>query len=542
MPSELLPSPDMHSDWQSFARALIAALDGNLGGADFGTIQHVVTTTPVTPGQLPPLPANYVPVWLNNTDAMLYLGNEAYDPPNAPDIVFIDTAKLADAAVNVNKLADGAVTSAKILNATIGSADIGNAQIISALIADLAVVTAKINDLAVNTAKIADLAVSSAKIANLAVGTAHIQAAAITSALIGNAQILTAHIADAQIVNAKIGNTIQSASWNPTTKQGWLIDKTGLIQGSGIAIYDSSGNLVFGSGGTVAWSAITGYAPGGNANRVPYSRFELGLYGYGIRSNPSGLSATSGTKVSGNRDYVTATATFTASSQVFTIGTDITKPDMLFPVGAGERLSVSARLEVTGPAGMLWQLNIQYYDAAGAYLTGQNVVVGTGPVAIGTLQAGFVTVPAGAVRAYLEVLIGNQTSGNAARTVSFSEPQVVQAAANQTTHPNFSPGPNGFIEQLVAGNVSTFIANAAIGQAQIANLAVGTAQIQDLAVTSAKVLSLDAAKINAASLSAITAVIGLLRTASSGARLEIESNQIRVYDSSNVLRVRMGLW
>ena len=44
------------------------------------------------------------------------------------------------------------------------------------------------------------------------------------------------------------------------------------------------------------------------------------------------------------------------------------------------------------------------------------------------------------------------------------------------------------------------------------------------------------------SLDAITATIGLLRTATSGARLELESNQVRVYDGAGTLRVRMGIW
>lgn len=43
-------------------------------------------------------------------------------------------------------------------------------------------------------------------------------------------------------------------------------------------------------------------------------------------------------------------------------------------------------------------------------------------------------------------------------------------------------------------------------------------------------------------LSALSSTIGLLRTASSGARLEIENNQIRVYDGNGTLRVRLGLW
>lgn len=51
-----------------------------------------------------------------------------------------------------------------------------------------------------------------------------------------------------------------------------------------------------------------------------------------------------------------------------------------------------------------------------------------------------------------------------------------------------------------------------------------------------------AAKINVTSLSAITATIGTLRTATTGARTEIKDNLIEVYDASNVKRVQIGVW
>lgn len=54
--------------------------------------------------------------------------------------------------------------------------------------------------------------------------------------------------------------------------------------------------------------------------------------------------------------------------------------------------------------------------------------------------------------------------------------------------------------------------------------------------------SVDASKIKVDSLSAICATIGTLRTATSGARTEIQDNLIEVYDSNNVLRVKMGVW
>lgn len=54
--------------------------------------------------------------------------------------------------------------------------------------------------------------------------------------------------------------------------------------------------------------------------------------------------------------------------------------------------------------------------------------------------------------------------------------------------------------------------------------------------------SIQAQQLAVSSLSAVSANIGLLRTATSGARTEIEDNQIRVYDSNGTLRVRMGVW
>lgn len=49
-----------------------------------------------------------------------------------------------------------------------------------------------------------------------------------------------------------------------------------------------------------------------------------------------------------------------------------------------------------------------------------------------------------------------------------------------------------------------------------------------------------ASKISVTQLDAISATIGTLRTASSGQRTEVQDNKIRVYDSSNVCRVKIG--
>lgn len=72
------------------------------------------------------------------------------------------------------------------------------------------------------------------------------------------------------------------------------------------------------------------------------------------------------------------------------------------------------------------------------------------------------------------------------------------------------------------------------GTTRIGNNIITRNMIQSAAVS--------ADKIAVDSLSAISAVIGVLRTATSGARLEVRSNQILVYDANNILRVRMGVW
>lgn len=85
----------------------------------------------------------------------------------------------------------------------------------------------------------------------------------------------------------------------------------------------------------------------------------------------------------------------------------------------------------------------------------------------------------------------------------------------QITYSGLGGGALGLINAIDAVNVDTYIQGAAIGLAKI-----NTASITNLA--------------------ALSATVGLLRTAVSGGRVEIADNVIRVYDGSNVLRVKIG--
>lgn len=115
--------------------------------------------------------------------------------------------------------------------------------------------------------------------------------------------------------------------------------------------------------------------------------------------------------------------------------------------------------------------------------------------------------------------------------------------------------------------VNAKIANAAIDDAKIANLSAAKITAGSIAVgeylqstgyvtgtsgwritgngvaefAAASVRGqLTASQIGVSSLDALSATIGTLRTASTGARLEIKDNKIGVFDSANVLRVRIG--
>lgn len=71
---------------------------------------------------------------------------------------------------------------------------------------------------------------------------------------------------------------------------------------------------------------------------------------------------------------------------------------------------------------------------------------------------------------------------------------------------------------------------------------VGANQIVAGSITASKIAAaaITADKLAVSSLDAITATIGILRTATSGARQEIHSDKILIYDASNVLRVKIG--
>ena len=89
---------------------------------------------------------------------------------------------------------------------------------------------------------------------------------------------------------------------------------------------------------------------------------------------------------------------------------------------------------------------------------------------------------------------------------------------------------------------TALIANATISNAQVGDLSADKITAGNIAADRMRANILAATEGQFTSISAITGTIGVLRTATSGARTEIRDNLIEVYDSAGRVRVRMGVW
>jgi hypothetical protein len=146
--------------------------------------------------------------------------------------------------------------------------------------------------------------------------------------------------------------------------------------------------------------------------------------------------------------------------------------------------------------------------------------------------------------------IGNALIGNAA----IDDAKVANLSAAKLTvgdgtiggnlkSANYVAGVSGWLVQPNGTAEFSFAHIRGVLQAgQITAGYISTAMFQASSVTTNELAAgaVTAAKMSVTSLDAITATIGLLRTATSGARVEIGSNYGKVYDASNVKRVQWG--
>ena len=189
------------------------------------------------------------------------------------------------------------------------------------------------------------------------------------------------------------------------------------------------------------------------------------------------------------------------------------------PVVPGQRYEVSI---YTGAHRCRVAIGVDFWDANGTYLNnGNNVTVVNGgenneEASGGILLASykrigaFVTAPANAATARF-ICWKNETKPGLGNSYLFAcLPFFGVAGAGQTELSPWSEGSSSINTQINNNNASTYIANAAIGAAQIGSIALVGANNFSVA------------------------------SATSGERMTMDNQVIKIYDSSGVLRVKLG--
>jgi hypothetical protein len=115
-----------------------------------------------------------------------------------------------------------------------------------------------------------------------------------------------------------------------------------------------------------------------------------------------------------------------------------------------------------------------------------------------------------------------------------SNGQLLGGGGGQVTLPGLGAGAMATLNQITQANASTYIASGAIGDALIGNVIQSAGYVQG--TSGWKLDKTGQMELNSAVYRGTIDV----KSASTGQRLEIKNNVIKVYDSSNRLRVRMG--
>jgi len=301
--------------------------------------------------------------------------------------------------------------------------------------------------------------------------------------------------------------THNGTSWVPP---GTIIDGSLLVTGSvtaskinsnGLEVRDTNGKLLLGSGGITA---------GFGSNLLYNGGLEDGIAGWLAGYNTTGAAHTVGHNL--NPDYslkgLGLGFSYRFGSSVVDTVFDASTSQNYIPVTPDTRYEVSALLNAhrcRATVAVVWvDSNFAYIsESTGNAVTFQSVVN-----TLADLRASqtFATAPATARFAY--VIVRGRSIAQNDMYVFFKNVYFGQAGTGQV---DFTPYASGRgIAQITSGNASTYIANAAISSAQIGSLAL--TGINNFSV----------------------------KSATAGARMEMDSRAIKVYDSNGVLRVHLG--
>lgn len=471
----------------------------------------------------------------------------------------ITAANIAAGTITAGQIAAATITGAKIAGQTITAANLVAGTITANEIAAATITGAKIAAQTITAGNIVAGTITAGQIAASTITGAKIAAGTITAGNLVAGTITANEIAAATITGAKIAaGTITGSNLVAGTITAGEI-AAGTITGSRLAAGTITANELAANSvtaGKIAAGAVSADQIVANAirtqhiaitpsNLVPDPQFRDANLWYqddesGSGSAVDGVISTTTTGWYRSDDNNPATALRGSSYLNLWAG----RPGM----NLNARYVLYGRIEMNNcfkpQPGVVYELkaNVENYTNQWVVVIVQwvnfanNASVGDMAVFVQPGQTGVFSVqgtpPAGA--AYGRVVVHNQgaVSGGAPLTGSLLVTNVVvREAAGATAIIDGSVIAN----KVAAGAIEAdkLAANSVVA-GKVAADAITTNNIQAGAIT--------AAKIAVTQLSSISATIGLLRTATSGARLEIENNQIRVYYSNNVLAMRQGVW
>lgn len=360
-----------------------------------------------------------------------------------------------------------------------------------------------IQDGAITTSKILAGSIDANKLAANSVTAGKIAAGSIVA---GDGVIANAAIGSAQIINV-------------------TADK---IDTRGLTIKNAAGTVIFGSGTPLT----SDYAniPVGGKNKIPNSgpilnqvgQFKM-LYANSTTGSPFIFGPSFAPYMPTGSGGVYTRVVGTANSDSYSY-ISITLPqstaEMEFPVIVGKRYEASVYLSAHRCNGTISMLFLN--EAGGVILdVASSIVTSTpsGPLSAWESSRAFsiATAPANSSRVIIRCLLSGNGGVNPYLFASmwyFGEALPVQTTPSPWSDSGSSFGGN-ISGQITPDLVSTYISNAAINLAQINTASIGQ-------------------------LSALTATIGLLRSRASGGRTEIADDIIRVYNDSNLLKIKIG--